>query len=386
MVNAKKLFAFVIMPPRAEFDEFYSDVITPILVDCGYEVERAQTLFDRPNALKQAVLNIYRADLVIADVTLPHAMVLYELGIAQGLLKPSLMISQRIDRLPVDLRSHRVLEYSTHYKKVSEFKGRLRAFVEEHKTGRTSFNNIVMEFLPSLAEAPKLLEDYIEPPIEATMVASPDRETMRSTRPAVYDFALAAVKSMERISSAARHVQEETLLLEQKLGDHIQTIRAIRSRGVSADPKQLREALNRAASTLEAYNASAVDLAPMLHSSWDQLLNSTADLIKVVSIESREDREVAVVFTSQMRTLRLTLDQCNASLEHLHQALNRIPNISKNLNRAAGAAEQIAAEIEKELATGQSYVLSILDLLSERLGSGEQSSRPTDSENKASML
>jgi hypothetical protein len=386
MINAKKPFAFVIMPPRAEFDEFYADVITPILIDCGYEVERARTLFDRPNALKQAVLNIYRADLVIADVTLPHAMVLYELGIAQGLLKPSLMISQRIDRLPVDLRSHRVLEYSTHYKKVSEFKERLRAFLEEHKAGRSSFDNLLAEFLPSLAEAPKLLEDYIEPAIEATMVASSDRETMRSSRPAIYDFALAAVRSMERISNAARRVQEETLLLEQKLGEHIQTIRAIRSRGVSADPKQLREALNHAASTLEAYNASAADLAPALHNSWDQLLNTTADLIKVVSIENQEDREAAIVFTSQMRTLRLTLDQCDASLEHLHQALNRIPNISKNLNRAAGAAEQIAAEIEKELVTGQSYVLSILNLLSERLGSNEQSSQPTDSENKASML
>lgn len=383
MIHAKKPFAFVIMPPRAEFDEFYADVITPILVDCGYEVERAQTLFDRPNALKQAVLNIYRADLVIADVTLPHAMVLYELGIAQGLLKPSLMISQRLDRLPVDLRSHRVLEYSTHYRKVSEFKSRLRAFVEEHKTGHTSLNNIVMELLPSLAEAPKLLEDHPESAIEATMVASPDRETMRGSRPAIYDFALAAVKSMERISSAARRAQEETLLLEQKLADHIQTIRAIRSRGVSADPKQLREALNHAVSTLEVYNASVVDLAPALHNSWDQLLNATADLIKVVSIEKREDREAAVVFTSQMGTLRLTLDQCGASLGHLHQALNRIPNISKNLNRAARAAEQIAAEIEKELATGQSYVLSILNLLSERLGSGEQSSQPADSENKA---
>lgn len=55
---------------------------------------------------------IARSAFVIADVTLPSPTVFYQLGLADGLRKPALLIAQNNDALPPELSSrHKVLIY-----------------------------------------------------------------------------------------------------------------------------------------------------------------------------------------------------------------------------------------------------------------------------------
>lgn len=366
-----ELFAFVIVPSRDEFIEFYTDVLLPALESAGYQVQRAENVFDQQNSLKDAVLNIYRANIIVADLTIPNANVVYELGIAQGLMKPTILITQRMERVPFDLRSYRVLEYSLHYKRVEEFKAKLRDLAEQHKTGLIDYGNPVMDFIPNLVSgtsAEKLLVDEIEVSQNGT---APHNQTTpneaNKERPKILEFALEAVQAMDQINGGVKRVSETTADFTQQLNDQTANIKSIRARGVSGDPKELRDVLNATAEEMETYATNTESEIPTLRSSWERLLKSTTDLIAAVSIESSEDREAANLFAGQMQALQGTVNNGVSELARLKEAIVRTPNISKNLNRAIIRTEQAVNAVTLELTTGQSYIQRTLNLLQERL-------------------
>ncbi|HLU08233.1 MAG TPA: hypothetical protein VK003_01085 [Oceanobacillus sp.] len=366
-----ELFAFVIVPSRDEFIEFYTDVLLPALESAGYQVQRAENVFDQQNSLKDAVLNIYRANIIVADLTIPNANVVYELGIAQGLMKPTILITQRMERVPFDLRSYRVLEYSLHYKRVEEFKAKLRDLAEQHKTGLIDYGNPVMDFIPNLVSgtsAEKLLVDEIE--VSQNGTAPHDQATPNEAnkeRPKILEFALEAVQAMDQINGGVKRVSETTADFTQQLNDQTANIKSIRARGVSGDPKELRDVLNATAEEMETYATNTESAIPTLRSSWERLLKSTTDLIAAVSIESSQDREAANLFAGQMQALQGTVNNGVSELARLKEAIVRTPNISKNLNRAIIRTEQAVNAVTLELATGQSYIQRTLNLLQERL-------------------
>lgn len=70
-------------PPTAsiDFDVVYTHLIRPAAVAAGWEVVRVDEIA-RPGAISDDYLReIYFADLVVADVSIPNANVFYELGI-----------------------------------------------------------------------------------------------------------------------------------------------------------------------------------------------------------------------------------------------------------------------------------------------------------------
>jgi hypothetical protein len=411
-----ELFAFVIVPSRPEFVEFYTDVIRPILESAGYEAQHSENVFELQNSLKDQVLNIHRANIVVVDLTVPTAHVLYELGIAQGLLKPTILITQRIERMPFDLRSYRVLEYGMHYKRIEEFKSRLSDLAEKHKTGLIDYGNPVMDFIPNLigsirsanllpeetapasngnepqqqaAQEPVPHEDLtavvqtVESAVEtaATVEEQPvpsvePKPETRGEQPKILGFAIESRQAMDKINTGVKRIAETTTTFTHRLNEHNGNIKTIRARGVNGDPKELREALNAAADEMEAYTASMEGETPNLRSAWERLLKNTTDLIASVSIESREDRETANLFAAQMQGLQGTVSSCTGELIKLKETIGRTPNISKNLNRAIIRGEQAVNAVAGELTTGQSYIQRTVNLLRERLNAPNKASEP----------
>jgi hypothetical protein len=158
--NQQDMVAFVIMPFGDEFDEIYKDLIMPALESAGYSVQRADSRLDQQNILKDIVKGIDAADLIVAELTSLAPNVLYELGIAHGLLKPTVLLAQEIDEVPFDLRSYRILVYSTHYKRVQGLKEQLADIGARHRDGSINFGNPVGDFAPSIVEGRLAIEPH----------------------------------------------------------------------------------------------------------------------------------------------------------------------------------------------------------------------------------
>lgn len=119
--KTEKPFAFVIMPfVKAEpikggydpLDEeelrTISNMITKTLKTCGFEASR---LVSQNDILGEIVVNLDKAELVIADVTSLNPNVMYELGIRHGFCKKTIVMTQDRSELPFDLAGYDCIKY-----------------------------------------------------------------------------------------------------------------------------------------------------------------------------------------------------------------------------------------------------------------------------------
>jgi hypothetical protein len=72
--------AFVIMPFGEEFDRIFKGLIEPPLSEAGYQVRRADTDDNPQSIIKEIIQGIYKADLVVADLSELNPNVMYELA------------------------------------------------------------------------------------------------------------------------------------------------------------------------------------------------------------------------------------------------------------------------------------------------------------------
>ncbi len=102
---------FVCMPFAQEFEDFYEAAIKPVILECGLKCERADELEHNRDILKVVYDQIKSAHIVVADMTGRNPNVYYEVGYAHALGKDVVLLIQRADGLPSDLRGFNHIVY-----------------------------------------------------------------------------------------------------------------------------------------------------------------------------------------------------------------------------------------------------------------------------------
>jgi len=142
----KTLTAFVLMPFEAEFNEIYESLIKQSLVEVGYQVMRADSLLDQRSILREIILGITKADLIVADLTTNNPNVFYELGLCHALRRPTILLAQSINDVPFDLRSYKIHIYDTHFSKIKKLEAFLKEIGKKHRNKEIFFGNPVTDF------------------------------------------------------------------------------------------------------------------------------------------------------------------------------------------------------------------------------------------------
>lgn len=337
--------AFVIVPFSSTAADFYADVLLPALESASFSVGRAEDVFDQPDSLRDALTRADRADLIVVDVSLPTAGTMYLLGLAQGLLKPVVLITRHMERLPPDLRAYQVIEYNLHYRRVAQLQARLKEIAEQAARGEAHFSSPVTDFLPALSQ-PSAGAALPAPTASAGMHPSAQR--------------------LDGIQASIRRLRETATSFADNLQQQQETIREIRAKGVSADPREQRTVLSAATQTMDNYASNAEAELPVLHAAWEKLLKSAGDLIAGPASPERHD--AAVALREQLEALQTLSAGFRSDLAHATEVIAKTPNINKNLNRALARAEVALGTLSTELTTGDSYITRTLGLLQERAG------------------
>lgn len=104
--------AFLALPLKDPFSSVLAEQIGQALRQRGIEPV-LPTEFGTDGTVRDQIQGaIHRAKLVVADLTGSNPNVLFELGMAMGLSKPVLLISQDpIKDVPFDLQAHQVAVY-----------------------------------------------------------------------------------------------------------------------------------------------------------------------------------------------------------------------------------------------------------------------------------
>jgi hypothetical protein len=111
LLSSSSNLCFVLMPFAQPFDDIYRTIIVPAVQQAGLEAMRADQIAAPGSIMEHIRSAIQQSRLCIADLTGRNPNVLYELGIAQTLGKPSILMAQDIEDVPFDVRQHRVIRY-----------------------------------------------------------------------------------------------------------------------------------------------------------------------------------------------------------------------------------------------------------------------------------
>jgi DNA-binding NarL/FixJ family response regulator len=111
VMRAKK--CFVCMPFGGEFDELYQQDIRPALSELHLACERADEIQHNQNILLMIREHIAAARLVIAVMTGRNPNVYYEVGYAHGIGKEVVLLTQKVEDIPTDLKGYNHLVYGS---------------------------------------------------------------------------------------------------------------------------------------------------------------------------------------------------------------------------------------------------------------------------------
>ena len=204
-----------------DLDATYNKIIRPSVDACDYRCIRADEILDSGTIDRSMYALLYKADLVIADITTENANALYELGTRHA-LKPfsTIIIRESGGNLPFDLGHTRVLSY-THLgneisdqearKSCRELKAMIKAVTENPQTDSPLYTYIPQIKGPEISD--KDLDEIIgELQAKENTVYSLSekaRELMRENR-----FEEAAQKwhmLSEKVENDVFYIQQEAL-------------------------------------------------------------------------------------------------------------------------------------------------------------------------------
>ena len=95
--------AFVVMPVSEEFNDVYVLGIREVAEQLGIVAERADEIHHNDSIPDVIRHRINRADIVIAETTSHNPNVYYEVGLAHGIGKPTILLCKDASTIPFDL-------------------------------------------------------------------------------------------------------------------------------------------------------------------------------------------------------------------------------------------------------------------------------------------
>lgn len=102
---------FIMMPLRALFQAEYESVIRPAVEEMGLSCVRGDEIYSKPTIVDDIWRSIRSSRLVIAELTGKNPNVFYEVGLAQAIGKPVIILTRDEADVPFDLKALRYLYY-----------------------------------------------------------------------------------------------------------------------------------------------------------------------------------------------------------------------------------------------------------------------------------
>ncbi len=161
----KKKLCFVIMPfsstsryTSEQWTGIFNNVHKPAVTGSrlGYRCVRSNI---RTGAfIKDILMQLNQADVVLADLTDMNSNVFYELGVRHTLRNRTILVSQTMDDVPSDLKQYGVITYETTPNGVVKYKTKLNNLLRDIRDNPDRADNPVSDYLHQKSIVTDLVE------------------------------------------------------------------------------------------------------------------------------------------------------------------------------------------------------------------------------------
>ncbi len=324
--------AFVIMPFGEGFDEIYNLFISGALSEAGYDVLRADDIRSQQNILKDIVAGIANSNLIVADLTGANPNVYYEAGLAHAFRKHVILMTQEIDDLPFDLRSYRVISYTTHFSDINRAKTQLIELASAARMGKIPFGSPVSDFLSTASEKELMQE---EQKIEET-------QEKLAGEAGLLDYLVDMEDGFTKLTEIVSKVAEEMRTLSKTTTADTERLNILSTRSGSA--RAMRVVVINLAQNYSNYAESLSRHNDDYANSLTTTRTSLEFLLRAQRPSNDEEKRQLSLFIDQMNKTETALQEGKAAIDSLAEINRKLPRMERSFNIAI---ENSVRQLEK---------------------------------------
>lgn len=349
---------FVIMPFQEEFFEMYE--MLKIEFSEKYEFTNAGDEGNQQNILRDIIEPIYKADVVIADLTGLNPNVMYELGIAHTFNKKTIVITKDdLSKLPFDLKQYRAKDYSTHFKKFAELLDYLKVNMDGAVNGTVSYSNPVKDFmtLAGLEKTNQFQEKVIE------LVDDTDKGFL--------DFLAEIEENANSLSEEIDNLNEEIEIMSDGISKSAAEIERVKQAGGNSVASFVRKESKKVAGYINEFAAKLRSHNQTIETLWDEVENNTLGLLENKYANQEGNQESLIEYLCSLREMKVAITESNVSVVDLKDSMNGNIGLERSMNQAirflvddlstyVGNTQRIVMSIDKIIAKSK-FVVGDLD-------------------------
>lgn len=363
-----KYRVFVIMPFAEEFNAVFGKLIKSNLeaTSC-IEVIRADTDLDQRNIMKDVVNGIVASDIVIADLTGNNPNVFYELGIAHGLNKPTILITQDKGGIPFDLKPYRVLEYSEHFESVETFKAVLKRVCNEGFEGKINFSNPVADF--HFGETPKIRSIRAVSENDGNGLGEQVKTRELEPDDGVLDWILNLGELGPRISEKINDMNDVIDEVGQEVRAATEKMGAVQKTDRPNKYRIIRQIASDLATKIIFLSRKLKGVVVEYIAVWDGFEKNTEKFFGEPLLLEQLETEQATELKEKVSLFKEKTLSTRESLQALGNTVSSGPKISKDMNKAARELASVIGEICEVFDRVEPYSIRIVSILEKLINS-----------------
>lgn len=366
--QAPKLNVFVLMPFNEDFDDIFENLILPVFEENGFEVARADLSINQQQILKDIVNQISKADLIVADVSGLNGNVMYELGLAHGMGRRTVIITQNIDELPFDLRSYRANSYSTRFTEVGKLKVRLEEIAKGVVNRSITFGNPVQDFAPEFLIQPESASNASRFKVaNADDSFIPPNNTNDDGDYGILDYSVELAESTKDINEISETITEAVAVIGKKIEERTGQINLIKANFGDNSSISLQMLMREIAVDYETFSEVLAQNNPRFGDALSRMSQSTNGIARLSNFRGVEEREQAAKDIEFLRTTELLYEEVYNSTTGFSKTISELAPMEKSLTRALRRAISLLNENAEYVNSTRSEIARTRSLLEDRL-------------------
>jgi len=130
-----------------EWTNIFENVHKPAIIGSRLSYKCERSIIRTGALIKNILMQLNQADVVLADLTDMNPNVFYELGVRHTLKNRTILVSQKMDDVPSDLKPYGVITYNTTPNGVNKYKKEISKILKDIRNNPYRSDNPVSDYL-----------------------------------------------------------------------------------------------------------------------------------------------------------------------------------------------------------------------------------------------
>lgn len=318
---------FVIMPFTDDCFESYEMLKNYFAED--FEFSHAGEEDNQQNILADIIPPIYNADVIIADLTELNPNVMYELGVAHGFNKKTIIITRDdLSKLPFDLKQYRAKNYSTHFKKFNELLEYLSKNLNGAVDGNVIFSNPVRDFMDNNNIDMKKLFDNQE------VITLDDKDK------GFLDFLADIEENTTALTKKIENMTSDMAKMSDGISKSTAELERVNKTGGSGTASFARKETKKVAKYVDTFSSQLSKHNIEFSALWNNIERDTLGLIENKYTSTNENKESLINYIKSLFSMKRAIIESNQSILYLKKTMHDNLGLERSMNQAIRFAEE----------------------------------------------